>query len=186
MLYKIFLSFSTSISGLSVAKYITFRALMSLLTALLISFVFSPWFIKKLKNKQLGQTIREDGPQTHLSKKGTPTMGGGLIIFAVLTSSLLWVNYNNPLLWLVLFVVTAYTLLGLSDDYLKIMKKNSDGVSGRKKLLWQTTISIIACSYAYFYIKGTTIVTFPFLKDFSVDLGIWYILICNFYYCWNQ
>jgi phospho-N-acetylmuramoyl-pentapeptide-transferase len=180
MLYKIFTSFATTISGLNVAKYITFRAIMSLLTALLISFVFSPWFIKKLKNKQLGQIIRKDGPRSHFSKQGTPTMGGGLIVLAVIISSLLWVNYANQFLWLTLFIVLSYTVLGLSDDYLKISKKNSDGVSARKKMFWQIITALSACSYVYFYIDNSSVITFPFIKNLTLDLGPWYILFAAF------
>ena len=137
---------------MNVARYITFRAPMALLSALLISFIFSPWFIRRLKNGQLRQVIREDGPDSHYVKRGTPTMGGGLIILSVLIPSFLWMDLNSPFLWLPFIVVASYGALGFLDDYLKIRAKNSQGVRPYGKLIWQFSVAaIVVVIFQYWY-----------------------------------
>jgi phospho-N-acetylmuramoyl-pentapeptide-transferase len=158
-----------------VGRYITFRAIIGLLSALGISFLFSPWFIRKLRSKQLGQVIREDGPKSHFSKSGTPTMGGGLIIFAVVIPSLLWMNWQNIYLWLTLGVFSAFALIGFYDDYLKISKKNTKGVSGKTKLFWQTMVATVACVVHFFYTNQNGDVTLPFFKTTFLPLGYFYV-----------
>lgn len=156
-------------------RYITFRTMVSLLSALFISFLFSPWFIKKLKNKQIGQMVRDDGPKSHFSKAGTPTMGGGLIIVAVVLPTLLWMDLGNHYVWGSLIIFSSYGLLGFIDDYQKINKKNTDGLSGRKKLLWQFVVALLVCSYHYHASHETGDIYLPFFKDYVIPLGIFYI-----------
>src|ERR1700710_1136576 len=127
-------------------RYITFRSACACLTALVVSFLFGPALIRWLRSVQgQGQPIREDGPERHLiEKKGTPTMGGLLILFAVIISTLLWVDLRNGYVWAVLFVTLSYGALGFLDDYLKVTKRNTRGVSGRIKLLIQAVIGLAA------------------------------------------
>ncbi len=180
LLYHLFYQLSNHISFFNVAQYISFRALVGLLTALLISFLVSPWFIRKLTSKQLGQVVRKDGPQSHLSKAGTPTMGGGLIIFAVVIPSLLWINLYNHYLWCTLLVILGYSVIGFIDDNQKIKKKNSDGLSSRQKLFWQTLIALIACSISFYLTTDQGSIHIPFLKTASMDLGAFYIPFAAF------
>ena len=149
---------------------------MAFLTAMLISFLFAPWFIKKLKSQQIGQQVRSDGPKSHLSKAGTPTMGGGLIIFACLIPALLWMDLTNSLFWFVFMITLGYAIIGFADDYLKISKKNTKGLPGKMKLLFQFLIAGIACSSHYMIFDQSTLLYLPFIKHPVMDLGIWYIL----------
>lgn len=162
-------------SALNVTRYISFRSIVSLLTALFISILLSPWFIHKLKIKQLGQVIREDGPKSHFSKAGVPTMGGALILLSVIIPALLWMNWQNSYLWYCLMIFASYGILGFVDDYKKIRKKNSKGVPGKVKLFWQTTIALVVCLMYYFSEDNVGLVTVPFVKNISLDLGLLYI-----------
>ena len=175
MLYHLLFNLSEYFGPLNVTRYITFRGMAALLSALIISFIMSPWFIRKLRSKQIGQVVRDDGPSSHFSKAGTPTMGGGLILLATILPALLWMDLTNPLLWCVLSITVGYGLIGFLDDYMKISKKKSDGLSGRRKLLAQTLIAAVTC-IIHFRITGSTgELLFPFLKDFSLQLGWWYV-----------
>jgi len=174
MLYQLLTNLSETISGFNVVRYITFRAMIALLSGLVISFIFSPWFIRKMKLKQYGQVIRDDGPQSHFSKKGTPTMGGGLILFATIIPSLMWMDWSNKFLWLALIITAGYGVIGFMDDYLKISKKNTKGVSGKQKLFWQFFVAAIVCVFHY-RLTGNGYVQIPFLKDTGFDLGPLYI-----------
>ncbi|MCX6127876.1 MAG: phospho-N-acetylmuramoyl-pentapeptide-transferase [Proteobacteria bacterium] len=174
MLYHLFHKLAESVSAFNVVRYITFRSMAAMLTALGISLIFSPWFIRKLKNKQIGQQVRNDGPQSHFSKAGTPTMGGGLILAATLIPALLWMEWTNPLLWFICALTTAYGFIGFLDDYLKVSKKNSKGLAGRKKLLGQFVIAIVIC-VAHYAIYGNGQLHFPFFKEWSIDLGWYYV-----------
>ena len=149
MLYHLLTELTEYISVFNVSRYITFRALAALLTALGISFLLSPWFIRKLKSKQIGQQVRDDGPESHFSKAGTPTMGGGLILFATLLPALLWMDWGNPLLWYVSCITLIYGMVGFLDDYLKISKKNTKGLSGKMKLVTQFLTAGVACFLYY-------------------------------------
>lgn len=166
---------SANISALNVTRYISFRSIVSLLTALFISVLVSPWFIRKLKLKQLGQVIREDGPKSHFSKAGVPTMGGALILLSVIVPALLWMNWLNPYLWYCMAIFAGYGILGFVDDYRKIRKKNSRGVPGKIKLFWQTSIALAVCLFFYFSEDHMGLITIPFFKHLSVDLGMFYI-----------
>lgn len=174
MLYHLFYYYSTNLSVLNVTKYITFRSIAALLTALFLSILLSPWLIQQLKLKQLGQVIREDGPKSHFSKAGIPTMGGGLIILAVLFPSLLWIDWTNPYLWYCVIIVFGYGLIGFLDDYKKISKKNSRGISGKTKLFWQTLIATGVC-VTHYYLERQSSITIPFIKNAHIDLGLLYI-----------
>lgn len=174
MLYDLLFYFSTDFSVLNVTKYITFRANVSLLTALFLSIFLSPWLIRKLKSKQLGQVVRQDGPKSHFSKAGVPTMGGALIILSVVVPAFLWMDLRNPYFWYCMVIFLGYGILGFLDDYAKITKKNSKGVSGKVKLFWQILLATLVCSLHYYFEKDTKL-TIPFLKMVHLDLGLLYI-----------
>jgi phospho-N-acetylmuramoyl-pentapeptide-transferase len=179
MLYNLLVPLATDVTLFNLFKYITFRSGGAILTALLISFIIAPRLIRWLKRVQNGgQPIRDDGPQEHLlSKKGTPTMGGIMMLIAVSVSTLLWADVANPYIWIALFVTLGYGLIGFADDYLKVSKRNSKGLSGKKKLLAQTLIAVAASVW----IQSVTSpaihshLALPFLKSVLVDLGVFYI-----------
>ncbi len=175
MLYNLITLYSSKIAGLNVVKYITFRAGVGMLSALLISFLLSPWFIRKLKHKQIGQSIRDDGPKSHFSKAGTPTMGGGLILFAVLIPALLWMDWGAFNFWAIFVITCGYGAIGFFDDYLKISKKNSKGLSGKLKLLCQFSLALVIMILYHFYVDNLGTLHFPFLKNVKFDLGLYYI-----------
>src|ERR1700730_6604547 len=144
MLYAL-VSFSDQIGPLNVFRYITFRTGGAIMTALLFVFLFGPAIIDLLRVKQgKGQPIREDGPQTHFAKKGTPTMGGLMILSGVTVSTLMWANWANAYVWIVLFVTLGYGAIGFYDDYLKVPRPRSDGVSGKMRLLAEVAVAAIA------------------------------------------
>jgi phospho-N-acetylmuramoyl-pentapeptide-transferase len=146
------------------------------LTAFLICFLLGPWVIRKLAEMQVGQYIRDDGPKTHLDKAGTPTMGGTLIILSVVVSILLWSDLTNFYVWITLFVVVGYGLVGFIDDYLMQVKKQSKGLSVRTKLVWQAIIALIAGFLVYISPDFSTQITIPFFKNVSPDFGWGYII----------
>ena len=136
MLYHLLYPLHTEFSVFYVFRFITFRTIYAAITALVISFLLGPWLIEKLSSLQLEQTIRRLGPESHFKKEGTPTMGGSLILFAIVLPTLLWADLTNMYVWLVLLVTVGYGVIGFVDDLLKIRKKNSDGLSPRKKMFW--------------------------------------------------
>jgi phospho-N-acetylmuramoyl-pentapeptide-transferase len=180
MVYHLLYPLHTSISAFNVFRYITFRTIYASLTAFLICFFMGPWVIRKLSAMQVGQYIREDGPQTHHEKAGTPTMGGALILFSVILSTLLWSNLNNYYIWIVLLVSVGFGAIGLFDDYLMQVKKQSKGLSARNKLLLQTVLAIFAGILVYLSPDFNTQVTVPFFKNISPNLGWGYILFAAF------
>ncbi len=137
------------LSWLRVLRYVPFRVIMAMLTSMFICFTLSPWFIKRLQTRQIGQAIRDDGPESHFSKAGTPTMGGSLILFAFVISTVLWSNLQNPFVWLTLAVTVGYGLIGFIDDYLKIRYANSKGMPGKFKLLFQISLAGVVLLYLY-------------------------------------
>ncbi|MEZ4407460.1 MAG: phospho-N-acetylmuramoyl-pentapeptide-transferase [Polyangiales bacterium] len=145
---------SPHLSWLNVLRYIPFRVIMATLTALLMSFVIGPWFIRRLQAKQIGQVVRDDGPASHLSKRGTPTMGGSLILFTLAMSTVLWADPHNTFVWLTLIVTVSYGVIGFLDDYLKITRKSSGGLAGRYKLLGQTTVALLVVGYLFLGHRG--------------------------------
>ena len=124
------------LSWLRVLRYVPFRLIAAMLTAMFICFALSPWFIKRLQKRQIGQAIRDDGPESHLSKAGTPTMGGSLILFAMVLSTVFWADLRNHFIWLILAVTVGYGLIGFIDDYLKIRYANPKGMPGKFKLIF--------------------------------------------------
>jgi len=187
MLYYFLVPLSDQFQPFNVFRYITFRTGGAVMTALIIAFVIGPPLIRWLKVKQgKGQPIREDGPQRHiLEKKGTPTMGGFMVLIAVTVSTLLWADISNLYVWIVLGVTLGFGLLGFWDDYLKVTKRSPDGVSGRMKLLIQSVISIaaaIAIMELHRTLPGPNAeqlagaVAVPFLKDFVIPLGPGFIV----------
>jgi len=138
---------------LNVLRYVPFRAIAATATAMLLSFALSPWFIRELQKKQIGQVVRHDGPESHFKKRGTPTMGGALILLCLLFSTVLWCDLHNPFVWAVTTVTVGYGVIGYLDDYLKIRDRNSKGVPGRYKLLGQFTIGGAVVAYM-FYARG--------------------------------
>jgi phospho-N-acetylmuramoyl-pentapeptide-transferase len=174
MIYHLLYPLHTTISAFNVFRYITFRTIYAVLTAFLIAFLLGPWFIRKLSQMQVGQYVRDDGPQTHLKKAGTPTMGGTLIIFAVASTTLLWADLTNFYVWMILLVLVGYGVIGFVDDYLKQVVKRSKGLSGRGKLVFQTILALITGVLVVSHAGFDTQVTLPFLKK-SPDLGWWYV-----------
>jgi len=184
MLYYLMLELSDQVPALNVFRYITFRTGGATITALLMVFLFGPWIIKALKVRQgKGQPIREDGPKRHLiEKQGTPTMGGLMILFGIATATLLWGNLSNIYVWVVLGVTLAFGTIGLYDDYLKVTRSTSNGFSGRVKFLFEAIVAMIA---VYLIMQAgdqpfSSSLTFPFFKNFIVDLGWFFILFGAF------
>ncbi|MFA4901425.1 MAG: phospho-N-acetylmuramoyl-pentapeptide-transferase [Desulfobaccales bacterium] len=175
MLYHLLYPLKTVFGGFNVFRYITFRTIFAILTALIISMVVGSWFIRKLKKLQIGQTVREEGPKSHYSKNGTPTMGGLMIIFSTLTATLLWAELNNPYIWLLVLVTLGFGLIGFLDDYLKVIKKHNKGLSGRAKLVGQTLVALVPAIWLYASPTFDTTLTVPFVKQFQPDLGIFFI-----------
>ncbi len=175
MLYHWSEALVRSFHALNVVHYITFRAMMGLLSALFISFLLSPWLIRTLKTKQIKGIIRQDGPQSHFSKAGTPTMGGTLILFSVLVPLLLWMDWTNSFNWIAVFIFSGYGALGFWDDYQKIKHKNTKGVTGKGKLRVQVILALLAMGLHYYLTPEASTLYFPFFKNTSLDLGWWYI-----------
>lgn len=168
--------------GFDVFSYLTLRAILSTLTALLIAILIGPKMIVWLKRMQIGQTVRDDGPQSHLSKSGTPTMGGVLILAAILTSCLLWADLTNKYVLVTLFVVVSFGILGFVDDYRKVVRKDPNGLIARWKYFWQ---SVIAIAVAFFLYSTTTMAAetnliVPFFKEVMPQLGILYLVLSYF------
>lgn len=178
MLYHLLFPLHQSYAVLNVFRYVTFRTAGAILTALLISLLMGPALIRKLQELQIGQSIRDDGPAGHLQKAGTPTMGGLLILASVFIATLLWANLTNRFVWLALFCTVWMGVVGFIDDYLKVVSKNSKGLSVRTKLLWQVIPSMLIGLFLYINPVDpfTTKLTIPFLKDWMPDLGWGYVL----------
>jgi phospho-N-acetylmuramoyl-pentapeptide-transferase len=175
MIYHLLYPLHTSISAFNVFRYITFRTIYASLTAFIICFLLGPWVIRRLQKLQIGQYIQEDGPDRHQTKAGTPTMGGILILFAIVVSTLLWTNLTNAYVWIVLLIVVGYGFIGFIDDYLMIIKKRNKGLSAKTKFLAQSVLALIAGLLLYLNPDFNTQVTIPFLKHISPDLGLGYI-----------
>lgn len=162
-----------------VFNYLTLRAMLSILTSLAIAIWFGPTMIAYLRKLKFGQAVRTDGPQTHLVKSGTPTMGGALILVAIGVSTLLWSNLSNPYVWIVLGVMVVFGAVGWVDDYRKVVEKNPRGLPAKWKYLWQS-VGGIAAAVALYYLAKTpaeTTLIFPFFKDLVLPLGVFYILL---------
>lgn len=180
MLYHFLYPISDSISLFNIFRYITFRSFLSFTLAVITSIIIGKWFISLMQRKQFGQVVRNDGPESHFKKSGTPTMGGLFILIAILISILICGNFFSPPLLAVLFVTFSYFCLGFLDDYLKVLKKNSDGVSAKGKLLWQFLTSGVAVYFlmSQGYMNGQ--VFFPFFKESVLNLGYGYVVFASF------
>lgn len=167
------------IGGFGVFRYLTFRGILGVLTALGISMFLGPWMIKKLNQLQIGQAIRDDGPQSHLSKSGTPTMGGALILFAIIVATLLWADLSNRFVLAVLFITCGYGLIGWVDDYRKVVEKNSKGLPAKWKYFWQSLLGLTAAVVLFYTAKSPveTSLYIPFFKEVMIELGPVYILL---------
>ncbi len=166
------------ISVFNVFRYLTFRAGGALVTAFMIALLIGPALIRHLKQMQgAGQPIRSAGPETHQAKKGTPTMGGLMIIVAGVCATFLWARWTNPYIWLVLGVFLAFGAVGFLDDYLKLTRRNTAGISGKKRLLVEFFMSFVACLGMIYLEDGSmaTTLTIPFFKNIFLDLGWFYI-----------
>jgi len=166
-------------TGFAVLNYLSVRGIFAALTALIIALWFGPYVIKQLQLKQIGQSVRDDGPKSHLSKAGTPTMGGTLILLSIGVSTLLWGNLSNHYVWIVLFVTMATGAVGFVDDYRKVVQKNSRGLPAKWKMIWQSVIALIAgvVLYATADTAAETTLIVPFFKDVAIELGLFYIVL---------
>ncbi|HWP20293.1 MAG TPA: phospho-N-acetylmuramoyl-pentapeptide-transferase [Burkholderiaceae bacterium] len=195
---------SPELSFLRVFQYLTFRAVMAAMTALLIGLVFGPWVIRRLTELKIGQPIREYGVQAHLAKSGTPTMGGVLILLSIAISTLLWFDWTNRFVWIVLLVTLGMGAIGWVDDWRKVVKKNPEGMRSREKYLWQTVIGLVAAFYLAFAVSESSNVRVlelfirwvqsgfsnplppnadlfvPFFKSVSYPLGVYGFIILTY------
>ncbi len=169
-------------SALDVVRYLSLRAIFGVLTALGLSLFLGPMFIRKLVSLQIGQSVRSDGPQSHLSKQGTPTMGGGLILFSISLSVFLWSDLSNRFVWAVMFITLAYGAIGWVDDYRKVVEKNSKGLPAKWKYFWQSTAAFAVAIFLYTtaQVPADTQLFLPFFKNVAIDLGPLYLLLVYF------
>ncbi|MBS0565833.1 MAG: phospho-N-acetylmuramoyl-pentapeptide-transferase [Proteobacteria bacterium] len=174
--------FHGSFNALHLFQYLTFRAIMATLTALAFSLLAGPVVIRKLAEIKAGQVIRTDGPQSHLSKAGTPTMGGALILLAVAISTLLWMDLANRYVWIVLGVTLAFGAIGFYDDYKKIVLRNSAGLAARWKYLWQSVFALLVAVALYHTAQtpAETSLYVPLFKQVVIPLGVFFVAIAYF------
>ncbi|MCH8228185.1 MAG: phospho-N-acetylmuramoyl-pentapeptide-transferase [Proteobacteria bacterium] len=175
MLYLWLYPLHTEFAIFNVFRYLSFRIIYAAVTAFIIAFVLAPPMIRKLKELGLGQEIREEGPSSHMIKTGTPTMGGVLIIFAVLLSTLLWADVTNLYVWLVMLSIVGFGLVGFVDDYIKILRGRSMGLRAWQKLLAQVSVALGIGLFFYSSPGYSTELSVPFFKSFTPDLGLLYI-----------
>lgn len=182
MLYWITQLLQGQYHALRVFQYLTFRSILSALTALMVGYFLGPLTIRWLQGLQIGQMVRDDGPKSHLSKAGTPTMGGVLILLAITISTLLWGDLRQLSLWVVLLVTIGFGIVGWVDDYRKLVLKNSKGLPGRWKYFWQSVIALIAVFYLYSTANSPiqTQLTVPFFKNWLIDLGPMFLILAYF------
>ncbi len=180
MLYQLLYSLHTTYSAFNVFRYITFRAAMAALMALVVSFLLGPWLIRVLTEKQIGQQIRDDGPASHSAKAGTPTMGGTIIILALALSTLALADLSNPYVWLALAGTIGFGAVGFLDDYLKLSRKNSKGLPPRAKLIGQFAIALVVATILCVFLKFNTELGIPFVKNVRPDIGLFYIPFAMF------
>jgi len=176
VLYHLLYPLRETFTVFNVFRYITFRTIYALLTALVISFLVGPWLIEKLRVLQIKQVVREDVPSRHAVKNGTPTMGGGLILAALIVPTLLWSDLTNPYTWIVLLTTMAFGALGYIDDYKKIRDRNGVGIRARYKFPIQVVIGLLTSWILFSTVDHDSRLIFPFFKRVMPDLGDWYIL----------
>ena len=204
MLLSLFQYLSESVRAFSVFNYLSLRALMAALTAMVIGFGAAPWVIRRLRAMKIGQAVRENGPKTHLSKDGTPTMGGVLILVSIGISTLLWMDLSNRFVWIVLFVTLCYGLIGWSDDYRKVVHHDPHGMSAKEKFAWQSLVGFFAALYLAFAVsmpEDTDVwvaltqwvqsgfasnqvskldLIVPFFKEIAFPFGIWGFIVLTY------
>ena len=169
-------------SGFNVFQYLTLRAILGVLSALLISLTLGPLMIRKLNHYQVGQFVRDDGPESHLVKAGTPTMGGALILAAIVISTLLWADLSNRYIWIVLAVTIAFGAIGWVDDYKKMIQKQSRGLKAKHKYLWQTIAGLGAALFLYYTaeVPAELELIVPFFKDLAIPMGMFFVVLTYF------
>lgn len=175
MLYQWLYDLSDNFSPFNVFRYITLRSFLAFFTTFFICLWWGPNYIRKLKEKHFGQSIRDDGPQSHKKKAGTPTMGGGLILFSLILPVFLWIDISNPLVWSTLLLTWGFGLIGYLDDHLKVSKKNTKGLSGKIRLFFEFALSAVALFVLIRFYQFSTEVHIPFFKNIVFDLGYGYI-----------
>lgn len=179
MLYQLLYSKVEQFSGFNVFRYITFRAFIAFFTTFFLCWIWGPYFIQRQKEKQMKQSIREDGPEGHKKKAGTPTMGGALILASTLVACLLWMDLFNPLVLGALIITWGFGVIGFVDDWLKVSKKNTKGLSGKIRLFFEFFISGAVVFFLTQYHGLSTHLTVPFFKNFSWDLGNFYVVVAS-------
>jgi len=182
MLYWLFQQLAEVNPGFNVFAYITLRTILGALTALLVSLLLGPWFIRRLARQQVGQPIRKLGPESHFAKAGTPTMGGALILFSIVFATLLWADLSNRYVWVVLLVTLAFGLIGWIDDYKKLVLQDSEGLKARWKYLAQSLAGLAAAWFLWSTadVPAATELILPFFKGVAIPLGVFYIVTTYF------
>jgi len=180
MFYKLIYFFHADLSWLNVFRYITFRTILTTLTSLMIFFMISIWAINRLRAMQVGQYIRDDGPPNHKNKAGTPTMGGCLLLPVIMASTVFWAEPKNIYVWLVMFVIVCFGLIGFADDYLKTMRKSSRGLSIKSKFTLQVVVALIVALVLQLYPGFDSRLNVPFFKTLTPDLGWGYVPLSVF------
>jgi phospho-N-acetylmuramoyl-pentapeptide-transferase len=174
---------SEEVRAFNVFNYITLRAVLATLTALVISFIVGPTMIRKLTTYKIGQSVRDDGPETHLAKAGTPTMGGALVLVSVAVTTLLWADLTNRFVWVVLAVTIGFGAIGWIDDYRKVVHRNPKGLSPRVKFFWQSVIGIAAAVYLAWSaeLPAETELIVPFFKQVAYPLGLFGFVVLTYF-----
>ena len=175
MLYHLLYPLASSYKLFNVFKYLTFRTIYAMITALVLAFIVGPWVVRKLEGLQARQVIRTDGPESHLKKQGTPTMGGVLILLCIVVPTLLWADLKNSFIWITLFIIVGYGVLGFVDDYKKVVEKNPKGLSPRQKMFWQVLLGVAVGTFLYNLPGFSTELYLPFFKRVHPDLGLLFI-----------
>ncbi len=173
VLFRKYASQLPLLKALNVFQYITFRTAYAAITALALSLIFGPLVIRKLTEVKFGQEIREEGPASHQAKRGTPTMGGVMIIGSVIISTLLWADLKNWAVWVAMIGMAGFGAIGFADDYLKIARKHSLGLTGRQKILWQVLAGALVSALIFTTIEYTSVLNVPFFKNLRPDLLVW-------------
>ncbi|MBL8497153.1 phospho-N-acetylmuramoyl-pentapeptide-transferase [Nitrosomonas sp. JL21] len=171
------------IRAFNVFSYITLRSMLAVITALIISFIIGPMMIRKLTAYKIGQSVRDDGPQSHLVKTGTPTMGGALILMSIVLTTLLWADLNNRYIWVVLLTTVGFGVIGWIDDYRKVVYRNPKGLSARAKFFWQSVIALVVAGYlvSTAEIPAQTNMIVPFFKEVAIPLGVTGFIILTYF-----
>jgi phospho-N-acetylmuramoyl-pentapeptide-transferase len=175
MLYHFLYPLASSVKLFNIFKYLTFRTIYAMITALIVTFVVGPWVIRKLESLQARQIIRTDGPESHLKKQGTPTMGGVIILAGIIVPTLLWADLTNIYVWLTLFIIVGYGLIGFIDDYKKVVEKNPKGLSPRQKMFWQMLLGAVFGVILFRMPGFSNELYFPFFKNLHPNLWIFFI-----------